>query len=89
MEDPSTLELWRNYMDVNLTGPFAMSQAVIPYMKVHKDEDMQKMPGSAVGTSGPCILNVSSFRGLISDSNQEGYAASKGEIQYFDRTLAD
>lgn len=79
MEDHSTLELWKAYMDVNLTGTFAMSQAVIPYMKLTKDEDKQKLPDSGVGRSGPCILNVSSFRGLISDSNQEGYAASKGK----------
>lgn len=78
MEDPSTLDIWRKYLDVNLTGNFALSQAAIPYMKVEHDKDKQKMPESKVGTAGPCILNISSFRGQISDPNQEGYAASKG-----------
>ena len=33
MEDPSTLEPWIAYMETNLTGPFVMSQACIPFMK--------------------------------------------------------
>lgn len=78
MEDPSTLDVWRKYVDVNLTGNFVLSQAVIPYMKVEKSEDKKKLPGSETGSAGPCILNISSFRGLISDPNQEGYAATKG-----------
>jgi len=78
MEDPSTLDLWKKYVDVNLTGNFVLSQAVIPYMKVENTESKQKLPGSEGGAAGPCILNISSFRGLISDPNQEGYAATKG-----------
>ena len=80
MEDPSTLDVWKSYVDVNLTGNFALSQACIPYMKKEDKEDRQKLPGSKSGSTGPCILNVSSFRGVISDPNQEGYAATKGEL---------
>lgn len=65
-------------VDVNLTGNFALSQAAIPYMKVEHDEAKKKLPDSHVGRAGPCIINVSSFRGVISDPNQEGYAATKG-----------
>jgi len=82
MEDPSTLDMWKKYVDVNLTGNFVISQAVIPYMKREKSEDKQKLPGSAGGAAGPCILNISSFRGLISDPNQEGYAATKGTFPF-------
>lgn len=48
-------------------------------MKVDRDENKQKLPGSETGTAGPCIIHMSSFRALISDPNQEGYASTKGE----------
>ena len=78
MEDQSTFEEFQKYVAVNLTGNFAMSQAVIPYMKTEQEQDKHKLPKSNVGAAGPCILNISSFRGLVSDPNQEGYAATKG-----------
>lgn len=81
MADPETLDVWKTYVDVNMTGNFATSQACIPYMKVEKDEDIKKLPGSVVGKAGPCILNVSSFRGVVSDPNQDGYAATKGKSE--------
>jgi len=77
MEDPDTLDQWLAYMETNMTGSFVMSQAVIPYMKVSSDEQKQKLPGSGIG-AGPCIIHVSSFRAMISDPNQEGYASTKG-----------
>lgn len=78
MEDPSTLDMWKKYVDVNLTGNFVISQACIPYMKVTGSNEMQKLPESDVGTTGPCIVMVGSFRGTVSDEDQEGYAATKG-----------
>jgi NAD(P)-dependent dehydrogenase (short-subunit alcohol dehydrogenase family) len=33
MEDPATAEQWQAYIDTNLSAPFWMSQAVIPFMK--------------------------------------------------------
>lgn len=78
MEDESVLEQWVAYVETNLTGTFVMSQACLPYMKVDRREDMQKLPGSEVGTAGPCIVHVGSFRALVSDANQEGYASTKG-----------
>jgi len=80
MEDPSTLDVWKKYVDVNLTGNFVLGQAVIPYMKVERSDEKKKLPDSKTGSAGPCILNVSSFRGVISDPNQEGYAATKGNV---------
>ncbi|KAF2274766.1 NAD(P)-binding protein [Westerdykella ornata] len=75
MEDPDTLDQWQAYMETNLTAPFVMSQACIPYMKVtgtDNETGAQKMKGA-----GPCIINIGSFRAYQSDPNQEGYASSK------------
>ena len=83
MEDESVLEQWQAYVETNLTGPFVMSQACIPYMKVDKDSEKQKLPRSRVGKAGPCIIHVSSFRAFISDPNQEGYASTKGMFRPF------
>jgi NAD(P)-dependent dehydrogenase (short-subunit alcohol dehydrogenase family) len=79
MEDPATFEQWQAYMETNLTAPFAMSQACIPYMKTegvdNAETGAQKMEGS-----GPSIINIGSFRAYQSDPNQEGYASSKAGL---------
>lgn len=71
MEDKSTLDLWYKYMYINLTAPFVVSQACLPYMKVDLHQERQSR-------RNPCIIHMSSFRAAISDPNQEGYASSKG-----------
>ncbi|KAK5731476.1 hypothetical protein LTR17_011364 [Elasticomyces elasticus] len=75
MENRDTMAEWQAYVETNLTGPFAMSQACIPHMKqdgadtpVEKDSDSD---------AGPCIIHIGSFRALQSDPNQEGYASTK------------
>ncbi|KAK1998945.1 short chain dehydrogenase [Colletotrichum falcatum] len=85
MEDPDTLGEWRAYVDTNLTGPFAMSQACVPYMKARRADAAdgahmtagKEGEGTGAGAAGPCILLIGSFRAHQSDPNQEGYAASK------------
>jgi NAD(P)-dependent dehydrogenase (short-subunit alcohol dehydrogenase family) len=75
MEDPTTYDEWQAYIETNLTSPFLLSQACIPYMKTeHPDvaSGAQK-----IYEPGPCIIHVGSFRAHQSDPNQEGYAASK------------
>jgi NAD(P)-dependent dehydrogenase (short-subunit alcohol dehydrogenase family) len=73
MEDPETIDEWKAYVETNLTAPFAVSQACLPYMKSPKEKDVKK--------AGPCIIHVSSFRAYQSDPNQEGYASTKaGQI---------
>ncbi|ORY09826.1 short chain alcohol dehydrogenase [Clohesyomyces aquaticus] len=74
MEDPSTIDEWQAYMETNLTAPFAMSQACIPYMK-SRISDIES--GAKKDSAGPCIIHVGSFRAHQSDPNQEGYASSK------------
>ncbi|KAI6809462.1 short chain alcohol dehydrogenase [Hortaea werneckii] len=72
MEDWETMGEWIAYMETNLTAPFAVSQACIPYMKLegNQDNDQSSDPG-------PCIIHIGSFRAHQSDPNQEGYASSK------------
>ncbi|PVH93352.1 short chain dehydrogenase [Periconia macrospinosa] len=76
MEDKSTLDEWQAYIETNLTGPFVTTQAAIPYMKVEGRDD-EETGAQKLGDAGPCVINVGSFRALLSDPNQEGYAASK------------
>jgi len=63
------------YIETNLTAPFAVSQACIPYMKVADAEG--SVTEDADSDAGPCILHIGSFRAHQSDPNQEGYASSK------------
>jgi NAD(P)-dependent dehydrogenase (short-subunit alcohol dehydrogenase family) len=73
MEDSETLDQWKAYTEINLTAPFAASQACIPYMKQPKEKDVKE--------AGPCIIHVSSFRAYVSDPNHEGYASTEaGEL---------
>ncbi|KAJ4360201.1 uncharacterized protein N0V89_000761 [Didymosphaeria variabile] len=76
MEAKETYDQWVAYMETNLTAPFAMSQACIPFMK-HRESDSDNSQGAHKHIAGPCILHVGSFRAHQSDPNQEGYAASK------------
>jgi ribonuclease Z len=78
MEDPDTFEEWQAYINTNLTGPFAMSQACIPYMKSRQTD--AKTGAHIIYGAGPCIIHIGSFRAHQSDPNQEGYASSKAGL---------
>lgn len=77
MDDFETATEWQAYLETNLSAPFLLSQAVLPYMKVSKDRSERKQQREG---SSPCIIHVSSFRMLQSDPNQEGYASSKSGL---------
>lgn len=77
MDSLETSDQWQAYVETNLSAPFLLSQAVLPYMKVSKDRATRKQQRSG---SSPCIIHVSSFRMLQSDPNQEGYASSKSGL---------
>ena len=67
-------EEWREVLDINLTGTFNCTRAVIkPLLK-------QK--------SGGRIINITSVAGLYGNSGQANYAAAKGGVISFTRTLA-
>ena len=74
MGDFETAVEWQAYLETNLSAPFLLSQAVLPYMKTSNDRDTRKQMREG---ASPCIIHISSFRMLQSDPNQEGYASSK------------
>ena len=77
MDNFDTSGEWVAYVETNLTAPFHLSQAVLPYMKVSKERDVRKTQREG---SSPCIIHMSSFRMLQSDPNQEGYASTKSGL---------
>jgi NAD(P)-dependent dehydrogenase (short-subunit alcohol dehydrogenase family) len=67
------LEEWERTLDVNLTGPFLCTQAVLPSMMARR--------------SGR-IINISSVAGLKPIVNQSAYCASKFGLNGLTRSLA-
>jgi len=68
-----TSESWKEVIDVNLTGVFNMSKAVIVhFMKQNKGD----------------IINISSLSGVIGLPKQTNYSASKGGVIAFTKALA-
>ena len=72
MDDPDVMDQWQAYVETNLTAPFVVSSACIPYMKAESQSEKNH-----ISNAGPCIIHMGSFRALQSDPNQEGYAATK------------
>ena len=78
MENKDTWEQWQAYIETNLSGPFAVSQACIPYMKARAHD--REVGAHKTQGAGPCIIHIGSFRAHQSDANQEGYASSKAGL---------
>ncbi|CAK1363654.1 putative oxidoreductase [Cercospora beticola] len=72
MFNKETFAQWQAYVETNLTAPFAVSQAALPYMK-----NEQRQHDHDTSEAGPCIIHIGSFRAFQSDPNQEGYASTK------------
>lgn len=68
-----TPEQWQKVIDVNLTGVFNCTKAVIPFM-------IEKATG--------CILNASSVVGLYGNFGQTNYAATKAGVIAMSKTWA-
>lgn len=68
-----TLDDWRKVIDVNLTGTFNCTKAVLPYM---------------IKQGGGSIINVSSMSAFIGTIGQANYAAAKGGIISFTKVIA-
>jgi 3-oxoacyl-[acyl-carrier protein] reductase len=66
-------EQWRAVLDVHLGGTFAVTRAVVPVMR-------------AAGYGR--IINVTSYTGLHGTIGQANYAAAKGGIIAFTKTVA-
>ncbi|KAK2694664.1 hypothetical protein QWA68_005445 [Fusarium oxysporum] len=86
MVDRETLKEWQAYIETNLTAPFVVSQACIPFMKNEKDTG--PVTDDSHSTAGPCIINVGSFRAKQSDPNQEGYASAKAGLLGLTHSMA-
>ena len=56
-----------------------VSQACIPHMKRPIPKITSISP--AMSTASTCIIHIGSFRSLLSDPNQEGYAATKAGLR--------
>ncbi len=68
------LELWKNVFDVNMTSAFMVTKRAIPYLRK---------------TGNAAIVNIISLSVQTGGANGAGaYAASKGALLVFTRTLA-
>jgi 2-deoxy-D-gluconate 3-dehydrogenase len=68
-----TLEEWQQVLNTNLTGVFLCSKAVYPYM---------------VQAGGGKIINIGSMTSIFGSSVSPAYAASKGGVVQFTKSLA-
>lgn len=82
MDSEDTIEQWQAYIETNLTAPFAVSQACIPYMRM-TEKELER-----VEHAGPVIIHVGSFRAKQSDPNQEGYASTKAGLLGLTQSMA-
>ncbi len=68
-----SLEEWRKLMQVNVEGPFLVTQAALPLL---------------LQSERPCIVNIGSVAGLVGVKRRFAYCASKGAVVSMTRSLA-
>lgn len=78
----------RRYVETNLTAPFAVTQACLPYMKDAKANAAITDKGDTRDSPGPCVIHIGSFRAFQSDPNQEGYASTKAGLLGLTHSMA-
>ncbi len=66
-------DVWNETMSINLDAVFRATNLIVPYMKAHKRG---------------WIINVSSTAGIRGEAHHSHYAASKGAIISFTKSLA-
>ena len=71
--EETPLDLWNQVMEINATGVFLGTRAVIPVMKKGH---------------GGSIVNISSTAGLVGSPNTSAYQASKGAVRIFTKATA-
>jgi NAD(P)-dependent dehydrogenase (short-subunit alcohol dehydrogenase family) len=62
--EQTTDEVWQRTLATNLTGPFFMSRAALPQLRLHKG----------------VIVNIASDWGIVGGANAVAYCASKGGL---------
>ncbi len=76
-----TLEDWHRILQIDLTGVFTMSRAVIPYiLKTHSRSGSENATGR--------IVNISSIAGLVPLRLQSAYVAAKAGVANLTRSMA-
>ena len=70
--EQTALADWQRHLDVNLTGPFLVSQAALPTLIERKG----------------CIVNVASIAGLRGQAYTAAYCASKGGLVLLTKSMA-
>jgi len=68
-----SLELWRQVIDINLTGPFLMTKAVLQSM---------------INAGGGSIINISALGGLRCLPAMPAYCTSKAGLNHFTKQVA-
>jgi len=67
------VEMWKNVIDVNLTGMFIVAKYVIPQMQQ---------------AGGGSIINVSSIYGVVGTKERPAYCAAKGGVRMLTKSIA-
>ena len=76
-----TLEDWQRILEIDLTGVFATSRAVIPHIL---DTHSKSGSENAIGR----IVNISSIAGLVPLRLQSAYVAAKAGVANLTRSMA-
>ena len=71
--EETTVELWEQVMDINVTGVFLGTKHAIPAMRA---------------AGGGSIINISSVAGLVGGSRAAAYSASKGAVRILTKGTA-
>ncbi|MCU0230675.1 MAG: SDR family oxidoreductase [Acidobacteria bacterium] len=71
--ETTTPETWRQVLEVNLTGPYLVSRAVLPLLRRGED---------------PAIVHVASNLGLVALKNAAAYCAAKAGLVNLTRAMA-
>ncbi len=77
LED-TPLNEWLQQIEVNLTGPFLGTKAALPLLKATS-------PNTLFGTA---IVNICSVSGVVGTPGSPGYAATKGGLRAFTKSVA-
>jgi NAD(P)-dependent dehydrogenase (short-subunit alcohol dehydrogenase family) len=68
----TSLEVWREIMDVNLTGPFIMTKAAVPLMR----------------ETGGAIVNITSISSFRASTLRVAYGTSKAGLGHLTKQMA-
>ena len=67
------VDMWKNVIEVNLTGMFIVARHVIPQMQA---------------AGGGSIINVSSIYGVVGAKERPAYCAAKGGVRMLSKSIA-